>query len=84
MNITPTAAKDVQWRQEVGWGYPGIAPSGPVVIVGGPVWVWLHGVAFPPGTQTQGTQDVWMVVDGVWILPAKLTQPWPRRARPYD
>ena len=23
-NVTPTAAKDGEWRQEVAWGYPGI------------------------------------------------------------
>ena len=27
--VTPNVAKDVQWRQESGWGYPGIFPSLP-------------------------------------------------------
>lgn len=26
--VTPNASKDVEWRQEAGRGYPGIAPSG--------------------------------------------------------
>jgi len=26
--VTSNTAQDVEWRQEVGWGYPGIAPSG--------------------------------------------------------
>ncbi len=26
--VTPNASKDVEWRQEAGWGYPGIAPGG--------------------------------------------------------
>lgn len=29
--VTPNAAKDVEWRQEVAWGYPGISPNPPVV-----------------------------------------------------
>lgn len=27
-SVTPNALKDVEWRQEAGWGYPGITPSG--------------------------------------------------------
>jgi len=27
--VTPNAAQDVEWRQESGWGYPGITPVGP-------------------------------------------------------
>lgn len=26
--VTPNTAKDVEWRQEAGRGYPGIEPSG--------------------------------------------------------
>jgi hypothetical protein len=26
--MTPNASPDVEWRQESGWGYPGIAPVG--------------------------------------------------------
>jgi hypothetical protein len=25
---TPNASKDKEWRQEAGWGYPGIAAAG--------------------------------------------------------
>lgn len=28
LGVTPNASKDVEWRQQVGWGYSGIAPSG--------------------------------------------------------
>lgn len=31
-NVTPNVAKDVEWRQEAGWGYPGILPDGAVVV----------------------------------------------------
>ena len=27
--VTPNASKPVGWRQQVGWGYSGIAPSPP-------------------------------------------------------
>ena len=30
---TPNASKDQEWRQEVGYGYPGIAASAPAVLV---------------------------------------------------
>jgi hypothetical protein len=26
--VTPNASQDVEWRQEAGWGYPGIAAGG--------------------------------------------------------
>ena len=26
--VTPTAGKDQEWRQEAGWGYPGILAAG--------------------------------------------------------
>jgi len=32
--VTPNASKDVEWRQEAGWGYSGIAPASPVVSTG--------------------------------------------------
>ena len=32
-NVTPNAAQDVEWRQEAGWGYPGIAPSSEEIVV---------------------------------------------------
>jgi hypothetical protein len=28
--VTPTAAQDQEWRQEVGYGYPGIAAAAPI------------------------------------------------------
>ncbi len=28
VGVTPNAAKDVEWRQQAGWGYLGIVPSG--------------------------------------------------------
>lgn len=28
--VTPNASKDAEWRQEAGWGYPGIAAGGVV------------------------------------------------------
>ena len=28
VNVTPNASPDAEWRQEVGWSYPGIAASG--------------------------------------------------------
>lgn len=31
--VTPTAAKDQEWRQESGWGYPGILASGAAAAV---------------------------------------------------
>lgn len=37
-NVTPNAAPDLEWRQEVGWGYPGIAVGAPVA------------PSFPPGS----------------------------------
>ena len=79
VNVTPNATLDVEWRQEVGWGYPGIAPAAPVVVTGGIVWVWVDGVSTPPGTSTQGSQSHWMCLNGVWILPAPKPAPWPRR-----
>ena len=33
--VTPNAAKDVAWRQEAAWGYPGIAPEPPSTGSGG-------------------------------------------------
>ena len=33
--VTPNASKDVEWRQEAGWGYSGILPSGAVVAAAG-------------------------------------------------
>lgn len=30
VGVTPNVAKDAEWRQEAGWGYPGIA-AGAVV-----------------------------------------------------
>ena len=30
-NVTPTAGKDQEWRQEVGWSYSGILAGGAVV-----------------------------------------------------
>ena len=30
-SVTPNASPDAEWRQEVGWGYPGIAAGAPVV-----------------------------------------------------
>ena len=35
VGVTPNAIKDVQWRQQAGWGYSGIAPSGFVPTVSG-------------------------------------------------
>lgn len=33
-SVTPNASPDQEWRQEAGWGYPGIlADSPPVVVV---------------------------------------------------
>ena len=36
VSVTPTAAQDQEWRQEAGWGYPGIlaAASGQALILG--------------------------------------------------
>ena len=31
--VTPNAAQDTEWRQQAGWGYSGILPSGAVVSV---------------------------------------------------
>ncbi len=31
--VTPNASKDQEWRQEVGWGYPGIAAGDPPDVV---------------------------------------------------
>mgnify|MGYP001559722934 CR=1 FL=1 len=28
VSMTPNVAKDTEWRQESGWGYPGIVPAG--------------------------------------------------------
>lgn len=28
-SVTPNASKDVQWRQQSGWSYSGIAPDAP-------------------------------------------------------
>lgn len=80
--VTPNVALDVEWRQEAGWGYPGIAPSAPVVVTGGMVWVWVDGVSTPPENSVQGTQREWMWINGQVVIPAdpKLS-PWPRRAR---
>ena len=34
--VTPNASKDVEWRQEAGFGYPGITPtSDPIPETGG-------------------------------------------------
>ena len=30
--VTPNATKDIEWRQEVGWGYPGISAAIIVVL----------------------------------------------------
>lgn len=30
-SVTPNAAQDVEWRQQSGWGYSGIAPATPPV-----------------------------------------------------
>lgn len=56
----------------------------PAPVTGGPVWVWVDGVSYPPAQQAQGTQTHWMVIDGVWIIPAPKPAPWPRRARHDD
>lgn len=32
VGVTPNLAKDLQWRQEAGWGYPGIVPNGGSVV----------------------------------------------------
>ena len=29
VGVTPNASQDAEWRQEAGWGYPGIAASAP-------------------------------------------------------
>lgn len=31
--VTPNSAKDVEWRQESGWGYSGILPDGAAAFV---------------------------------------------------
>ncbi len=45
---TVNAAPDLEWRQEVGWGYPGIAASTGSIIVGpvNPTGIrmWVNGV----------------------------------------
>ena len=41
-NVTPNAAKDVEWRQEAGWGYPGILPSGLIVTAGRQQHILMH------------------------------------------
>lgn len=28
--VTPNASKDKEWRQEAGWGYPGVVPQGQI------------------------------------------------------
>ncbi len=45
LGVTPNSAKDVEWRQEVAWGYPGIAPGLPDVV---PDYVFLFDGAFVP------------------------------------
>lgn len=32
---TPDAAKPIEWRQEVAWGYAGISPTPPPPVTGG-------------------------------------------------
>ncbi len=32
--VTNNASKDVEWRQQSGWGYSGIAPSGSIPTTG--------------------------------------------------
>lgn len=29
--VNPNASKDVEWRQQAGWGYSGILPGGTIV-----------------------------------------------------
>ncbi len=31
--VTPNSSKDVEWRQESGYGYPGILPQGAIAAV---------------------------------------------------
>lgn len=33
VGVTPNASKDVEWRQQVGWGYSGILPGGAVAAI---------------------------------------------------
>ena len=77
---TPNALLDVEWRQEVAWGYPGIAPDAPIVVVGGVVWMWVNGVAVAPANQAAGSQGHWMWVNGTVIIPPGGTWPaFPKR-----
>lgn len=32
-SVTPNAAKDVEWRQQAGWSYSGIAPGNPATLL---------------------------------------------------
>ncbi len=34
-SVTPNSSKDAEWRQEVGYSYPGIAAGAAAAIVGG-------------------------------------------------
>lgn len=40
-SVTPNATKDAEWRQEVGWSYPGIAAGAPTATY--THWTWPAG-----------------------------------------
>ncbi len=42
--VTPNSSKDAEWRQEAGWGYPGVAAG---LLVTGP-GCWAAGQVYLP------------------------------------
>lgn len=41
----------------------------PPPVTGGPVWVWVNGVATPPANQATGSSPVWIWVNGTVFIP---------------
>lgn len=57
--VTPNATKDQEWRQESGWGYPGILAGVPIIPPEPePIPRWIEDVALP-------CDGVWAATSGI-------------------
>lgn len=81
--IVPSGTIGQAQRQAILFLYTGILSTAPVVIVAGPIWLWLNGTAYPPLNQVQGSQSgYWLILDGTVVIP---TDPkWPAFPRKDD
>lgn len=84
LNVLPTGTITQAQRQGLARLYLGILAGAPIIVVGGQVWVWVNAASIPPESHVQGSQDLWMVRNGIWVMPVKLTPPWPARGRARD